>query len=284
MAGVNPLVIIPARFQSTRFPGKPLADLDGSPLIKHVWKRCCQAVDVHEVVIATDDERIAKVAHDFGAIVEMTSPDCLTGTDRVAEVAGRRDASWYVNVQGDEPFIDPAAIETVIQAAGTVTKNVSAINTMSVITDESEFRSETVPKPVTDLEGRLLYMSRAAIPTDKRLGFRTAFRQVGLYAFRPSALVHYRQGAKKSPLEEIEDIEILRLLEAGAHIHMVKVPSSGIAVDTPTDLEWARNFLATASREASLETATFATDSAEQLPPQGARSSNTSTTSRPDGK
>jgi len=114
---------------------------------------------------------------------------------------------------------------------------------MSAITEESEFRSATVPKAVTDLRGRLLYMSRAAIPADKHLGFQTAFRQVGLYAFRPSALVPYQPGAKKSPLEEIEDIEILRLLESGAHVRMVEVPASGIAVDTPEDLERAQAYI-----------------------------------------
>jgi len=237
---VSVLVVIPARFQSTRFPGKPLADLGGSPLIEHVWRRCCEAVDVADVVIATDDDRIGAVASEFGAIVEMTSSACLTGTDRVAEVAARRDADWYINVQGDEPFVDPAAIETVIRTAGDADSEVVAINTMCVIREEAEFRSATVPKPVTDLHGRLLYMSRAAIPTDKGLGFRSAFRQVGLYAFRSSALDLYQPGAQKSPLEGVEDIEILRLLEAGLRVQMVEVPASGIAVDTPDDLERAR--------------------------------------------
>ena len=234
---MNLLVVIPARFQSTRFPGKPLADLGGSPLIEHVWNRCCRAVDATDVVVATDDERIAVVARNFGAIVEMTAPDCLTGTDRVAEVASRHRADWYINVQGDEPFVDPVAIVKLVQSAETAEEDVAAINTMSVITEESEFRSATVPKLVTDLRGRLLYVSRAAIPTDKRHGFRRAFRQVGLYAFRPSALAQYQPGAKKSPLEEIEDIEILRLLEAGEHVQMLEVPVCGIAVDTPEDLE-----------------------------------------------
>jgi len=237
---VSVLVVIPARFQSTRFPGKPLADLGGSPLIEHVWRRCCEAVDVADVVIATDDDRIGAVASEFGAIVEMTSSACLTGTDRVAEVAARRDADWYINVQGDEPFVEPAAIKTVIRAAGEADAEIVAINTMCVIREEAEFRSATVPKPVTDLHGRLLYMSRAAIPTDKGLGFRSAFRQVGLYAFRSSALDLYQPGAQKSPLEGVEDIEILRLLEAGLRVQMVEVPASGIAVDTPDDLERAR--------------------------------------------
>ena len=237
---MNLLVVIPARFQSTRFPGKPLADLGGSPLIEHVWRQCCRAVDATDVVVATDDERIAVVAREFGAIVEMTASDCLTGTDRVAEVASWHRAVWYVNVQGDEPFIDPAAIKKVIEVARTAEQDVAAVNTMSAITKESEFYSATVPKPVTDLHGRLLYMSRGAIPTDKRLGFQKAFRQVGLYAFRYSALDYYQPGAKKTPLEEIEDIEILRLVESGLSVQMVQVPAGGIAIDTPDDLARAR--------------------------------------------
>ena len=173
----------------------------------------------------------------------MTSPSCLTGTDRVAEVASRHRADWYVNVQGDEPFVDPAAIQKVIEVARTAKEDVVAVNTMSAITEESEFRSATLPKPVTDLRGRLMYVSRAAIPTDKRHSFRTAYRQVGLYAFRPAALDYYQPGSTKSPIEEIEDIEILRLLEAGLHVQMIKVPPSGIAVDTPADLLRAEVYL-----------------------------------------
>jgi len=240
---VSLLVVIPARFQSTRFPGKPLADLGGLPLIRHVWQRCCQAVDVSDVIVATDDDRIAEVATDFGAVVEMTSGNCLTGTDRVAEVADRRHVDWYVNVQGDEPFVDPAAIRAVIAATEEAASDVAAINAMSVITKEAEFRSETVPKPVTDLQGRLLYMSRAAIPTDKNLGFRSAFRQIGLYAFRPKALALYRPDLQKSPLEGIEDIEILRLVENGLRVQMVELPPGGPAVDTPDDLRKAEEYL-----------------------------------------
>ena len=237
------LVVIPARFQSTRFPGKPLAALGGYPLIQHVWQQCCRAVHADDVIVATDDDRIASVASGFGASVEMTSPSCLTGTDRVAEVARHRRADWYLNVQGDEPFVDPSAITSVIAATANARVDVVAINTMSFISDETEFRSETVPKPVIDLHGRLMYVSRAAIPTDKRHSFRTAYRQVGLYAFRPAALDYYQPGSTKSPIEEIEDIEILRLLEAGLHVQMIKVPPSGIAVDTPADLLRAEVYL-----------------------------------------
>jgi 3-deoxy-manno-octulosonate cytidylyltransferase (CMP-KDO synthetase) len=240
---VSLLVVIPARFKSTRFPGKPLANLGGLPLVEHVWRRCCQAVDVADVVIATDDDRIASVAHGFGAVVEMTSSDCLTGTDRVAEVASRHCANWYLNVQGDEPFIDPEAIKSVIRATSEVNTEVAAINTMSVIASEAEFRSASVPKPVTDASGRLLYMSRAAIPTDKSLSFRSAFRQVGLYAFRPVALQLYQPGARKTHLEDMEDIEILRIIESGLRVQMIEVPATGLAVDTPEDLAQAENLI-----------------------------------------
>lgn len=243
MVYLRVLLVIPARYKSTRLPGKPLADLCGLPLVRHVWERCRQAVDSSDILVATDDHRIADVASGFGAQVEMTSPDCPTGTDRVAEVATRHVADWYINVQGDEPFVQPSAIRLVKSTALSSRPEIAAINTMSVITNEPEFRSETVPKPVTGASGRLLYMSRAGIPTDKQLRFQGAFRQVGLYAFRPSALALYAPGAKKSQLESIEDIELLRVVEAGLWVQMLEVPPSGIAVDTPEDLNNARRLI-----------------------------------------
>ena len=240
MANVSYLVVIPARYQSTRFPGKPLADLGGSPLIEHVWRRCCEAVDPERVIIATDDDRIREVAQAFGARVEMTSPDCLTGTDRVAEVAGRHDADWYINVQGDEPFVDPAAITATIDAAGQVIRGVAAINAMSAIADDTSFRSPNVPKVVTNSLDHLMYISRSAIPIDKHSEFRGALRQIGLYAFSRQALSLYGRSAVKARLEDIEDIEVLRLLEHGKTVQMITVPHSGPAVDTREDLERVR--------------------------------------------
>jgi len=209
-------------------------------MIEHVWRRCCQAVDAAKVIIATDDERIEAVARGFGARVEMTSSDCLTGTDRVAEVADRYPADWYINVQGDEPFIDPTALTAIMAAAERVDDRVSAVNAMSEITDESEFRSPTVPKVVTDSLNQLLYVSRAEIPTTKNLTFERAFRQIGVYAFRKSALRLYGVTASKSYLEALEDIEILRLLEGNSVIKMITIRTSGPAIDTPEHLELAR--------------------------------------------
>lgn len=237
------LVVIPARWQSSRFPGKPLADLAGSPVLIHVWERCRLAVDDERILIATDDDRIAHVMRDRGAFVAMTSPDCLTGTDRVAEVARAHPADWYINVQGDEPFVNPQAITAVIEAARHAEAEVAAVNAMSPITTERDFRSSTVPKVVTDLQGRLLYMTRAAIPTDKALSFRSARRQVGLYAFRCTTLDAFSAQWDKTPLEEIEDIEILRLVELGYSIQMIDVDNPGPAIDTPDDLDRAMEYL-----------------------------------------
>lgn len=230
-------IVIPARWQSSRFPGKPLADLGGKPVLVHVWERCRLAIDDDRIIIATDDDRIAEVMGAVGARVAMTSSSCLTGTDRVAEVARTFPADWYVNVQGDEPFVDPQAIAAVLEAAYCAAPDIAAINAMSPISSESDFRSSTVPKVVCDVRKRLLYISRAAIPTDKALSFRHAYRQIGLYAFRQSVLEAFASQANKMPLEEIEDIEILRLVELGYTIQMVDVHSPGPAIDTPEDLE-----------------------------------------------
>ena len=245
MANVSFLVVIPARYQSTRFPGKPLADLGGSPLIEHVWRRCCEAVDPERVIIATDDDRIREVAQAFGARVEMTSPDCLTGTDRVAEVAGRHDADWYINVQGDEPFVDPAAINAIIERSHALNDGTVAVNAKSQIARIDDFLSPMVPKVVTNADGYLLYISRSPIPISKSGQFHTGYRQLGLYAFSRRALRHYGVNQKKSRLESIEDIEILRLLEVGENVEIIELPEPGLAVDSLDDLDRARNLLET---------------------------------------
>ncbi len=237
------LVVIPARYASTRFPGKALADLGGTTVLRRCHDRVRLAVDAERIIVATDDERIADECRAHGMRFEMTSGACLTGTDRVAEVAGRVPASWYVNVQGDEPFLDPEGLRTTIEATRIATHDVSVINACATIVDEADFRSTTVPKVVTDAQGRLLYMSRAAIPTTKRLEFRGARRQVGLYAFRPDALRAFAARDTKTPLEALEDIEILRFLEMGIGVRMIEVESVGIAIDTPEDLDRARRYL-----------------------------------------
>jgi 3-deoxy-manno-octulosonate cytidylyltransferase (CMP-KDO synthetase) len=173
----------------------------------------------------------------------LTSSACLTGTDRVAEVAERVDSEWFINVQGDEPFLDPTGLQIIIRRASDAGPEVDLFNAYAQIESESDFRSATVPKVVTTPDGRLLYISRAPIPTTKSLELVTAKRQIGLYAFRRDALRQFAARDSKTPLESIEDVEILRFLELGFSVQMIEVPESGLAIDTPEDLERARVLL-----------------------------------------
>ncbi|WP_410210542.1 3-deoxy-manno-octulosonate cytidylyltransferase [Aquirhabdus sp.] len=232
------VIIIPARFQSSRFPGKPLADLLGLPMIVHVWQKCVQALDANLVYVATDDDRIRDVCHSHGIQVVMTRSDCLTGTDRVFDASLQVQADLYLNVQGDEPMLDPKDIQVVLDAAKQFPGEI--INATSEIDNEIDYLSRTVPKVVARPDGRLLYMSRAPIPGNKAASFVTAHKQVCIYAFPPKALSDFASCQQKTALEEIEDIEILRFLELGYEVRMVPVSQSSVAVDTPQDLERVR--------------------------------------------
>lgn len=227
-------IVIPARYQSSRFPGKPLIDLCGKPMIQHVWERCCEAVPLEKVYIATDNEHIENTVKEFGGLVIRTSSDCLTGTDRLAEANLSLDCDFIINVQGDEPLINPEDINAVINTF--INGNGSVVNAMCSITDEEEFHSLTVPKVVTDLSGNLLYMSRAGIPLSKDGEFKFGFKQVCIYAFSKEHLKFFFSKKKKTPLEQIEDIEILRFLESGYPVQMIEVNSGSIAVDIPEDV------------------------------------------------
>jgi 3-deoxy-manno-octulosonate cytidylyltransferase (CMP-KDO synthetase) len=238
------LVVIPARFASSRFPGKALADLGGKSVLLRCVEQVRKAVPNEAIIVATDDQRIATECERNGIQWEMTSTSCLTGTDRVAEVAQRHNAEWFVNVQGDEPFLDPTGLLSLLTAVSNADLAAGVINAYSHISSEADFRSSTVPKVVVDQQHRLLYISRSAIPTGKSLEFSTAKRQIGMYAFCKSALKAFSERTAKTPLEHIEDIEILRFLELGITVRMIEVDSVGIAIDTPEDLDRARRFLA----------------------------------------
>ena len=235
------IVVIPARYESSRFPGKPLADLCGKSLIRHVWDKCVEAVGGDNVIVATDDERIKLHCEEQGMKIAMTSPECLTGTDRIFEVAQKIDRKFYVNVQGDEPLIEPSDILKILDVARSNPKHV--INGMCKIGDESDFRSPNVPKVVAATNGKLLYMSRAAIPTGKNLQFGEAKRQVCIYAFPRDAVLKFGNQKVKSRNEQIEDIEILRYLDMGYTVKMVDVIGSDLAIDTEEDLIRARKIL-----------------------------------------
>ena len=227
-------IIIPARYQSSRFPGKPLVDIRGVSMICRVWRQCIKALPRKQVFVATDSKEIAEHCSECGIQVLMTSDTCLTGTDRVYEASKQIDAKIFINVQGDEPLIQPSDIQLVIQEAK---KNPDQIiNAMCPLVDEEDFRSSTVPKVVFRKDKRLLYMSRAGIPTNKNHEFLDSWKQVCIYSFPSAALEKFSQTQQKTHFESIEDIEILRFLEIGFDVKMVKVSRSSIAVDVPADV------------------------------------------------
>lgn len=228
------VLVIPARYGSSRLPGKPLLPLLGVPMIVRTYRQCLKAVDASLIYVATDDPRIREVCEAAGAQVVMTSSACMTGTDRVAELARQVTADTYINVQGDEPVFDPDDLRTLIDAA--VRNPEDVINGYCTIHDEAMFRSTSIPKVVLRPDGRLLYMSRAAIPTGKSLAFTGANRQVCAYAFPREALAAFSAVREKTPLEAVEDIEILRFLELGWDVRMIPMSDSSVAVDTPEDV------------------------------------------------
>jgi len=231
---MNPKIVIPARYQSTRFPGKPLVDIAGKSLIQRVWDRCCQVLSYSDVYIATDDEKIRNHCNEHKMQVIMTPNTCLTGTDRIYEASKNLDADFIVNVQGDEPLISPNDIIKVIDAHNRQREYVHC--GMCPIRSEEDFRNPSVPKVVTKDNGKLMYISRAPIPTDKNLSFGQAMKQVCIYAFEKAALDDFGESNCKARLESIEDIEILRFFELGYDIEMIEVSESSIAVDFPEDV------------------------------------------------
>jgi 3-deoxy-manno-octulosonate cytidylyltransferase (CMP-KDO synthetase) len=249
------VAIIPARFASTRLPGKPLADIHGKTLVERVFERARAARRPGRVVVATDDERIAAVVRGFGGEAVMTSPDHATGTDRLAEAARALDAGIVVNVQGDEPMLDPAGVDAAVDA---LCADASAdLSTLSApLVSSAEMLAPSVVKVVTDARGLALYFSRAPIPHVRRgaaadwaaaaeaaVARGLARKHVGLYAYRRAALLRFAS-LPPSPLEEAEGLEQLRALHHGMRIRVVPVAGgAGLAVDTPEDLERVRALL-----------------------------------------
>ena len=250
------VAIIPARFGSTRLPGKPLSDIHGRPMVQHVWERARQARSVQRVLVATDDRRIAEAVRGFGGEAAMTSRDHASGTDRIAEAArALADASIVVNVQGDEPLLDPAAIDAVVAAFD---DPAVAMATVSLpLRDAAEMASPHVVKVVTDARGDALYFSRSPIPTVRDAGGPAASaaaavdqglarRHVGLYGYRRDALMRFAAWPK-APLEVAEGLEQLRAMHNGMKIRVAEMAGEGtLAVDTPEDLEQVRALIAKA--------------------------------------
>lgn len=241
---MNYAVVIPARHASSRLPGKPLVKLCGVEMIVRTYRRCAAAVPAGLIHVATDDVRIAEVCRAASIQCLMTSPDCLTGTDRVAEAAAQLDpgVEVVINVQGDEPVFNPEDLRALVQAARQYPGEV--INGYCAISDEAAFRSSATPKVVAAPDGRLLYMSRAPIPTGKRHEFKRGWRQVCAYAFPKAALAAFAARTEKTPLEDIEDIEILRFLELGIGVRMIPMSDASVPVDNPDDIVRAERAIA----------------------------------------
>jgi len=235
--------IIPARWASTRFPGKPLVNLRGKPLVQHVWERANRAKRVGRVIIATDDMRIAEAAFDFGAEVALTSPKHPTGTDRLAEVAGKlKSAAIILNVQGDEPDIAPSTIDRLVGALQD-DPGLGMVTAANPVTDLADVQNPHVVKVVTDLAGRALYFSRSVIPHDRdgRRGIRY-LRHQGIYGYRRQVLLAFVKW-KPTPLEQAEKLEQLRALEHGIAIGVIIVRRGSVGVDVPGDLAKAERAL-----------------------------------------
>jgi len=232
------LAVIPARYGSTRLPGKPLAAIAGRPMIQHVVERVRQAGNITRVVVATDDERIKKAVEGFGGEAVLTRSDHRTGTDRVAEVAAHIAADIYVNVQGDEPLIDPATIDAVA-AEILDDESVQIATPCSAITLQNEIMDPNIVKAVRDFEGNALYFSRAPVPWVRDSVAVVAARHwkhIGLYAFRRDALLEFPT-LPPGELERLEQLEQLRWLENGFHIRIVETEYDAVSVDVPADIQ-----------------------------------------------
>jgi 3-deoxy-manno-octulosonate cytidylyltransferase (CMP-KDO synthetase) len=237
------VAIIPARYASTRLPGKALADLDGRTMIEHVYRRVSAAPIVSDVIVATDDLRIATRVHDFGGKVRLTKATHETGTDRLAEVAASLDCDVVVNVQGDEPLIDPRAIEELV-APFAADRSVQMTTLYMRIHDAAELSNPNVTKVVIDRGGFAMYFSRAPIPhlREPRGGWPPLYKHIGLYAYRRSTLL-VLASLEPTPLERAESLEQLRALEHGIRIKAVETRYESFGVDTPEDLEQVRRLL-----------------------------------------
>lgn len=243
-------VVIPARYGSSRFPGKPLAQMAGKPMIQWVYERSREARGIGEVIVATDDERIRRAVEDFGGWVQMTSSAHETGTDRIAEVAQALSSEVIVNVQGDEPLIRPDMIESALQPFEEDPSLVMG-TLKAPLTSAEEWASPHVVKVVVDRQDFALYFSRAPIPYDRdggregagcRASAAEGFKHVGLYAYRRDFLLTFAQ-LSPTPLERREKLEQLRALEHGYRIKVVSTSYEGVGVDKPEDLEKVAGYL-----------------------------------------
>lgn len=237
MSATKVVVVIPARYGSTRLPGKPLVELAGKPMIQRVYERAKLAKRADEVIVATDDERIVKAVEGFGGEARMTRADHRTGTERVAEVAAHVSGEIFVNVQGDEPLLDPAAVDTAVSSL--LEEPMASIGTVATaIRTPADIMDPNVVKTVLDFDGNALYFSRAPIPwvrdTTSKVHVKY-WKHLGLYVFQRDALLEYPT-LPQGELERIEQLEQLRWLENGWKIRVAEVEHDAVSVDVPEDV------------------------------------------------
>jgi 3-deoxy-manno-octulosonate cytidylyltransferase (CMP-KDO synthetase) len=246
----NVICVIPARFASTRFPGKPIADVCGKPLIQWVYERASASKRIRTVYVATDDWRIYDAVARFGGLAIMATGDYRSGTDRIADAVKNMDCDIVVNLQGDEPMMHP---DTIDKAVGILEQDpqCSVSTAMVRISSLDDYRSSHVVKVVCSLDGRALYFSRSPVPSLARAGSSAefdgyfGFKHLGLYVFRREVLLAF-PNLKPSFLERLEQLEQLRFLENGYVVKVVETDYDSIGIDTPEDLENLKSFLQSA--------------------------------------
>ena len=230
------ILIIPARLESTRLPKKLLINIEGISIIQRTYNCALKAIkDKKKIIIATDSELIKNHCEEFGANVLKTSKDCLTGTDRIAEVSERIEANQYINLQGDEPIFPTEDLNLFINEA--IKKPEEIHTAITKIKSDLDYRNLSIPKMVFSKSKRLLYSSRAPIPSNKHGYFKVGFKHVCVYAFNKNHLKEFKKFGRKSFFENQEDLEINRFLELDFVVNCIELKKGGKAVDTKKDLE-----------------------------------------------
>ena len=232
-------IIIPARWKSSRFPGKPLALILNKTLIERVWEACSSAVVSTKILIATDSKKIQRFCIKKKMNVIMTSKNCLTGTDRIIEASLKINSQIFINVQGDEPLLDPLELQKFIKTA---IKSPNQIFIAKSKTNKQGYFNRNLPKIITDISDNLLYISRSSIPSNKNSKFQKAFGQVNIYSY-PKKILKNKIKNKKTFYEKIEDIEILRFLESGHKIKVINMKKSTQPVDVKEDVIKVENLI-----------------------------------------
>lgn len=241
MSGYNIIGVIPARYASSRFPGKPLADISGKPMVWWVYQNAKKSKYLEDVIVATDDSRIMDKCNELGIKSILTSSEHVNGTERLSEVAEHIVSKIYITIQGDEPLIEPESIDKVIEIIIS-DDSVECATLKTKFTSPIDVINSTTPKVVTDLHDNILLISRSPIPYPKAALNYSIYKPLGTYAFKRDILLKYRN-MEMGPLEKAEEIELLRLLENGYKVRIGTVSSETIAVDTQKDLDRVREII-----------------------------------------